>query len=569
MISIRTVNLLWEKKQRGVYAPSPFALDDDGTLAQAAPRPLEPRAYDFTLVKPDGGSDIRWGFSVETLLKLQISHANNCIGMTSDDLYLFRNRNKLKFLSEKHINYIDAALSEDGMRIAAAFSDLAGASFALAYGDIDGKLLWLREFDTQISSITISRDGTRVAAGVESGTLTLLDAARREVWSFELEEPICAVACSRDGNKVAYATAGGAVGLIGGDGARIWEASIRGDVVAMALSADASLCALLATEVGDTAGLAPIYCLMQDGSEGWQHDTDRRCTGISVSPNGGFLAIGSRDGAVSLFEIAPGEQAESLAGDTTDAALARAQELTEAGDPEQACLALKNALRANPADLLLHQEYLRIKQMWHGASIETGRQALAEGDARAAIRCFAAMLEEDPLCTDAARMLRRARETRAAQLIEEAAQLEADSDFTGADERLREAVAVAPADIPSPRTQLAALLEQRAAAIDTLAVQLQRDGDKEGALDSLLLAQKQRPKPERAARIRELQIEAEFAAGMQAYDAKRYNQAVFQFKKVLRLDKNNAESQRHLEFARRFAQETSTESLQDRFSRLE
>ena len=267
-----------------------------------------------------------------------------------------------------------------------------------------------------------------------------------------------------------------------------------------------------------------------------------------------------------LVHVAIGRRGRVL---RTAAVLARAQQLIESGDPEQACLALKGALRTNPADPILHQEYLKVKQAWHALSTESGTQALARGEAADAIRAFAAMLEEDPLCAKAAGMLRIAREARATQLIDVAAQQEADSDFDGAEGSLREAIAVSPTDVSLPRTQLAALFERRAADIDMAAEQLSQEGDMEGALNALLQAQSQRPTPERAARIRALQIGTEFAAGMQAYDAKRYNLAVFQFKKVLRLDKSHADAQRHLEFARRFAQDTSAESLQDRFSKLE
>lgn len=569
MSAIRTVNLIWEKKHRGIYPPSAFALDDNGTLALATPRPLEPRAYDFTLHRPDGGVDVRWGFSAETLLKMEVSHSDDCIGMTSDDLYLFRNRTKSRFLTDKHINYIDAALSEDGQRVAAAFSDLAGASFALAYGDISGKLIWLREFESPITVVAISRDGSRVATGAEGGALTLLDAARREVWTFQLDEPVRAVACSVDGDRVAYAAASGAIGLIGGDGARIWESAIRGDVSAMALTGDGSLCALLALPPGESSGAATIYCFQQDGSEGWQHDTERRTAGISLSSNGAYLAVGARDGTISLYGIVPGEQLDGQSAETVGAVIAHSRRLRQAGDPAMACSALRSAMSANPGELALHEEYVQLKQSWQEEAASTGTRLVESGDVRAAIRVFAAVLEEDPLCSQASELLRTARAVRAAQLVEIAEQQEAGSDFAAAELSLREAVAVAPMELREPRRAFGDFLARRSEAADVLAARLQSDGDTEGALNALLAGQNKRPTPERALKIRRLQTDSEFAAGMLAYSAKKYNQAVFQFKKVLRLDKNHAEAKRHLEFARRFAQDTSTDSLQDRFSRLE
>ena len=61
----------------------------------------------------------------------------------------------------------------------------------------------------------------------------------------------------------------------------------------------------------------------------------------------------------------------------------------------------------------------------------------------------------------------------------------------------------------------------------------------------------------------------EFAAGMAAYNAKEYREAVFQFKKVLARDAAHSEAKRYLGFSQKFAQDTSNEALNDRFSRLE
>jgi len=571
MFSIRTVNLIWQKKHRGIYAPSPFALADSGTLALATPRPLEPRTYDFTLHKPDGGVEVRWGFSAETLIKMEVSHSEDCVGMTSDDLYLFRNRNKSRFLTDKHINYIDASLSSDGQRVAAAFSDLAGASFALAYGDISGRVIWLEEFDSPITAAAISRDGTRVAVGLESGALTLLDQERRDLWTFELEAPVRAIACSSDAEKVGYAAEGGVVGLIGGGGARIWDAAINGDAVAvsMALSGDGGLCAVLAAQSGDPSGGTTIYCFLQDGSDGWTHDTDRKSTGITLSANGAFMAVGARDGTVSLFSIVPGEELSGESANAADSILAQARSLMEAREPVRACTILKAAIAANAADVTLYEEYIQIRELWYASSLDLGKQAMQAGDARSAIRTFAAMLEEDPLCTQAADLLREARAARAAELVETAELLEKSNDADGAEESLREAVAVAPMTFGKPRRMLAEFLARRADATEALAESRMREGDIPGALGALLAAQSACPRPERSGRIRSLQTEVEFASGMKAYHAREYIQAVFQFKKVLRLDKSHAEAQRHLEFARRFSQDSSTDTLQDRFSRLE
>jgi tetratricopeptide (TPR) repeat protein len=308
---------------------------------------------------------------------------------------------------------------------------------------------------------------------------------------------------------------------------------------------------------------------MQDGAEGWQHDTERKSTGISLSPDGGYMAVGARDGTISLFGIVAGDEAAGQSANLPDTVVAHARNLMEANQPVEACAVLKAAMAANAVDLTLYDEYVRLKDAWHDSAIERGKQAMAHGDARVAIGAFAAMLDEDPLCTQAAVLLTDARAMRATQLIETAQRQESADDVGGAEASLREAAAVAPTGVIEPRRALAAFLERRAGIYEALAETMIREENTHAALDALTQAQCTCPRPERAARIQRLQTDVEFEAGMQAYNAKQYVQAVFQFKKVLRLDKNHADAQRHLEFARRFSQESSTDSLQDRFSRLE
>ncbi|HLV81314.1 MAG TPA: hypothetical protein VKT32_13595, partial [Chthonomonadaceae bacterium] len=71
MPRIRTVKMVWEKRLRGAYPLSRYALNAEGTLAVAAPRPLEARAYDLTHVRLEGSVEVRSGFVAEKLLKVE------------------------------------------------------------------------------------------------------------------------------------------------------------------------------------------------------------------------------------------------------------------------------------------------------------------------------------------------------------------------------------------------------------------------------------------------------------------------------------------------------------------
>lgn len=570
MATIRTVNLLWERKYRGAYPLGRYALDDSGTLTLAIPRPLEARTFDLTRVRTDGGIEARFGFGVETLVKLETTaQSDSVIGMTADDLYLFHMGGKSRFLAERRINYIDAALSADGRIVAAAYSDMAGASFALAYGEINGYVNWLREIDAPASAVALARDGSRVALGAETGTVWLLDSARREVWEFGVEGAVRSLACSADGLKVVYGLADGRIGLIEADGSRRWETRLPGEVFALALAGDSSLCAAL-TRPPDNPAAAHLYCLDATGTVGWDYDAERRLLGLSLSPDGRYLATGARDGTTAVYEVVSAEGAgEDRTRRPSGDPLAAAATLRQAGDFAGALQTLREALDRDPADCVGCDRLLAA----YGDCLQEGfleaRHRSQAGATGGAISLLAALLTEDPLQADIAQALREARMKRSEELIAEADRFSAAGDVAQAEMRLREAIAVAPIGPTPARGELAALYTRHAAAADAEADRLFAAGDLAAGLAALERAQAVAPNGERARKIARAHVALEFATGMAAYNEKRYNEAVFQFKKVLAREPGNAEAKRYLNFAQRFAQDTNTDSLTDRFSRLE
>lgn len=566
MKRVQTLKLLWEKRFRGIYSPSHYALDGTGELTLATPRPLAPRSYDITSYALDSAAEPRWGLSVETLLKMNLSTRDIGIGMTSDDLYIFRPNSKTKFLADRHINYVDCSLSEDGSRLAALFSDLAGSSFALAYGDADARVIWMREFDAPVTSVAISRDGNRVLVGCESGSLTLLDAGRRDVWQFEMESAVRAVACSQDATSIAYADAAGRIGLITGDGTRLWEYSAGLEIVALALSADASVCAAVGTLPGDAQQLATLICISPDGSEGFRLETDRRVTGVAVSPEGEYLATGARDGTISVYAVSTGEVEASGRIEAAKQAALREQ---AAGNHSAACALLRQALDLSPADVATCELYLSIRDAWFEESLRLAQSAMQAGDLLLAITQLADIVAEEPLYVPAIELLKFARAERARLLVEQGLQQEDEGNIEAAEQSLTEAALVSPRENTDPRRVLGSFHARLAEVAEAGANTKLAAGDRDGALHLLSQAQARHANPERAKRISSLRIESEFEAGMEAYNARRYEEAIFQFKKTLTMAPGHSDAARYLEYARRFSQDSASDSLQDRFSRLE
>ena len=570
MATIRTVNMLWERKYRGAYPPARYALDDAGTLTLAIPRPLEARTFDLSRLRLDGGIENRSSFAVETLTKLETSaHSDSVVGLTADDLYLFQVGSKSRFLPERRINYIDGAMSADGRVVTGAFSDVAGASFALALGEIGGNVTWIREIPEAVSAVAVARDGSRVALGAETGTLWLLDASRREVWTFAQEGAVRAVACSDEGLHVAYGLADGKVGLIGDDGARKWEARLPGEVFAVALSGDGSLCAALCRPPGNPASVH-LYCLDASGTVGLDFDSEKRLLGVSLSPDGRYLATGARDGTTTVYEVVPAESAGQGQNRHADGdPLAAASALRKAGDFAGALQMLREALDSDPADCEGCDRLLTVRAAYLQEGFDEAQAKAADGDFVAAIGLLAALLTAEPLHTEVAQTLRTSRVKRSEQLIAEAQAQSAAGRVGQAERTLREAIAVAPVGPTPARIALAALYTRHAEAADAEADRLLAQGDLQAGLAALERAQSVAASRERTQKIARAQTALEFATGMAAYNEKRYNEAVFQFKKVLARDPAHPEAKRYLNFAQKFAQDATTESLTDRFSRLE
>ncbi len=568
-MSIRTVNLLWEKRIRQTYPVARYALRGDGALALAVPRPLEARAYDRTLFGLDGSVDVSGGFGVETLAKLEVSAASpNCVGMTSDDLYLFHDAAKNRFMGDQRLLYVDMALSETGQNLFTAFTDIAGASYALAYGEIGGRVAWTAEIEGVLTCVAISRLGNRVVVGTEGGLLFLKDASRRDVWEFGAGEPVSALACSRDGVTVAYGTKAGTVGLIDGDGTRLWEAAFKGEICAVGLPDAANICAVLYRPHQEPLNTR-LACIGGSGQIDWEYASEHNLLGLSLSADGKYLATGARNGTVSVYAVVFGEGTGGASVQAGGRAQSQALTLAQAGDERGALRVLQTALAAEPSNLELYDALLTRRDAYHENALGAANALLESGQFDAAINALEALMRENGHTPQIADALSAARRAHAQHLTDQAHAFIGSEDDERAEPLLRHALNVLPYDSRDIRAELGAIRSRRSQAQDAMADQLLAEGRLEAGVAALERAQSIAPDAERAQKLLKAQIAMEFGAGMTAYNAKEYRDAIFQFKKALARDPAHSDARRYLAFAQKFATDTSTETLNDRFSRLE
>ena len=567
MASIRTLNLHYERRIRGTYPVSRYALDDAGTLTLAMPRPLEARSYDLMRVSAQGDTEARRVFSVETLQELKVSAlSENFLGMTVDDVYLFHDGGKGRFLEGKRLCYVDTALSADGQTFIAGFSDMAGASYVVAFGGIDGRVIWTRQIETPLTKLDIARTGERLVLATDTGVISLIDAGMRTLYDFVQEETVSALACSRDALTVVYGTVGGGVGAIDGNGTRLWEARLPGTVTTLALSGDGSLCAAL-VQVGDAIHL---YCLIGQGQVGWEHTLEKRFVGLSLSDNGQWLAIGAKDGTAALYEIVQSEWAEADGDNTERLRNFLAQHPTLPTNETGIALyrEMREILCQPVSDMQLLTKAIIVRGDWYLAFYKEFTRPDENKDYARNLTLIKAALENNPCetaFTEAYHILSKG--YLEAQCADARTLIEAN-EIDRAAVLLRELLAAYPFD-PDMHTLLFELNEGQASTADADADALLSKGDLENGVAALERAQNAHPTPERAAKIGRARTALEFAAGLADYNARRYQEAIFQFKKVLVRDPEHSEARRYLGFAQSFLSDASNNALTDRFNMLE
>jgi tetratricopeptide (TPR) repeat protein len=561
MADITNVNLLYLRKARGVAPLSRYAMRDDATLVVSVPDEMEVRTFHVARFDARGRSQVLETYSVETLRRTEIAASGaSYVGTTDDDLYVFQGGRKTRFLPDRRAAYTDIALSESGQRFATAFSDLLASGHTLALGDNTGRLLWTRDVAFPISRVAVDRDAQHMAVAGETGDVLLYDAARNIVLRHRQEVPIAAVATVGPARTVF--AGGGGVGAIDDRGGLLWFTELVGEPVDVALSGDGTTAAVL-VRLDDMTGR--LYLLSGDGLPNWDVDyEDARPTGVSLSPDGRHCAVTLRDGSICVYELHYGERLGSLSG---AAVLAEARAAREGeGSLRGAIELLKGRLAAVPADTAACEMLAETLADMKARTLSAAQSAEAVGDFAAADARLAEAVALAPFDPDfvAARRDLRARWSASA-LAAARASLDAH-DGPAAEAHLLDAIEADPLDAMAR----ALLADARFAAAENATArgrELIATGQFTDAVAALAEAQRRGATgPEVTQLLRDARVGEALALGNALYQDRQYAAAMFQFKKVLRLDPDNAEAQQKVGYAQNFLQDTQ---LNDRFTRLE
>eukprot|EP00933_Yihiella_yeosuensis_P040692 TRINITY_DN3503_c5_g1_i1.p1 TRINITY_DN3503_c5_g1~~TRINITY_DN3503_c5_g1_i1.p1 ORF type:complete len:339 (-),score=49.93 TRINITY_DN3503_c5_g1_i1:63-1019(-) len=171
-----------------------------------------------------------------------------------------------------------------------------------------GAIAWEANRKERVLAVSISSDGSIIAAGGYDETISLLDsvtgALKMEIQFLQVVKSIC---FSPDGSSVAAGGKSGRVALFScKNGELLWEVSREGSIKSLKFS-----------PAGDTlvfcgTGLSVVLLDAKAGSQRWKVENTNKMRTLSFSPNGEVIALGDDNGCVSLLDTSTGEWGESF-----------------------------------------------------------------------------------------------------------------------------------------------------------------------------------------------------------------------------------------------------------------
>lgn len=555
MPDIANVNLLFLRRARGVAPLSRYALSADGSLLAAVPDEMEARTTHLVRFSAAGRSQIETTYSVETLQKTEVSaETSRFLGITDDDLYLFVDGRKTRFLPDRRVAYIDVSLAEDGVRFACAFSDLLQSGSSIGLGDTAGRLLWHKDVGFPIAAVSLSRDAGFVAVAGESGDLLLLDRGRQTIYVHRQDAPLRKVATLGSGRTL-FACDGG-VGCVDETGGLLWYTELVGTPVELAVAGGGTSAVLL----GHAAGGGRLVFLSSEGMPGYDIDFDEALpTGLALSRDGARAAVSLKDGSVIGYELDLSARLGSLADEV---ACAEVRRTLDAGNLPVAVKLLEGRLSENPADQSSARLYVETVSTLTQRLCAQASAAEKLQDFHAADALLADALRVSPfdpgIAAERSKLRARWRDDARARAEASAGEdaengyldaLTADPLCLVAREGLARARQVAARDAVTRGKKLLAIGEFSEALAAFLAAW------ERGATDS-----------ETANLIRDARIAEAVSTGNALYRDRQYAAALFQFKKALRLEPNHPEALRKISYAQNFLADAQ---INERFRRLE
>jgi len=304
--TIADIRLLSQRKARGTYAIHPNAIGDDSALAVAVPDDYEVRVLHFTQHSTAEKPTIVETVSVETLRSLQLSPDGTVgIGITDDDFYIFNNGRKTRFLTDRRLAYHSLALAANN-RFAYIASDLLMNGYAVGLGDSSNRLLWTKDLQQPTELVAISPNGKFIAVSCTAGEVYVFTDSRDVL--FTVHSGLFPISVCIDNDATTAIVGRDMVDnqtkakVIDSAGEYRFVTNIDGEPCGISVFPGGETIAI-PTAVDARSGKV-IFVSDNDKHVEWELLIDGGCpSGISLSPNGSYLGVSTRDGATYRFEV--------------------------------------------------------------------------------------------------------------------------------------------------------------------------------------------------------------------------------------------------------------------------
>lgn len=186
------------------------------------------------------------------------------------------------------------SMSSDGSYVAAGFEWTSKVRFNTSFGenrvylfDRSGNILWDYKTEGTVSSVSLSSDGSYVAVGSLDGYVYLFDPSGNLLWSYKTDSYVGQVSISSDGSHVA-AQVGYDVYLFDRLGNLLWSYKTDNGVRSVSISSDGSYIAAGSDD-------KKVYFFDGSGNLLWSYNAGNPVNRVSISSDGSYIAVGIQD----------------------------------------------------------------------------------------------------------------------------------------------------------------------------------------------------------------------------------------------------------------------------------
>ena len=560
MTSLHTADLVFDRRIKGHLPVTRLAVSNSGTVMIAVPDQHQPRLYHLVRLSVSGEWKELGPFSVETVRGIDFSEDGRLFtAFTDDDLYAFDEGEKTRLFPEQRENYLAVSINSKGDLFAFASSDMIISSNSVTFARTSGGHMWVKSLSAGVTGIRMTCDATRILIGMEEGSALMLSGNRDTIWELDGEDSITAVDMSHTGELSVLGDKLGKVQAVGIRGNKLWQLDGVGCVTDCAVSGDGRM-----VVVGrkTSSGQGIVELLTSDGAPILEHGTVSGISSVASSADGKYVAVSCDDGTLQVLELT---LASSRSVQKAQALYNEGVAAAKKGDFAEANGKFTEVLEICPGNVDACRQMIEARNALVANCIEAAQRLGSEdkiAEAMQELRIAGELCLYQP---EVVVQLAKVRSRLISEALERAKSLGDQGELEKALAKLEEIVKVDFADVRA-REELASVEDALVARCAADAEALLNAGKAPEAVSLLEKAAALRPAPDIEERLAQARAKQAFDEGMALYEAQKYSQAVFQFKKVLSIDPRNAEAEKYIQYAESLRQD---DVLFDRFSKLE